>query len=288
LNDVDANKERSRRLYEEVFGKGSLGVADDLMAAGIINHGPGSPPVPGTEGIKRQAALLRAAFPDLRVTLDDQFGHGDRVVSRWTGSGTHAGPLNLPAGPVQPTGASISFGEIRIDRHAGGRIAESWWIPDRFTLWQQLGLLPTPAPPAAAGPTATEAADAAKPVKYIGDAALPSVTGDMLQHALQATRPYTVCILKAGPRFAEPGPDRDSQVADLIWEHGKRNYALHLAGMMRVICPIADGSGLSGVTVFDADPEEAERIMRDDPGVKAGVFTYEIHATRTFPESTLA
>ena len=97
-DELDASMRRSRRLYEEIFGKGNYGVADDLMAADIVNHGPGVPPAPGTEGIKRQAALLRTAIPDLRVILNDQFGHGDRVVSRWTGSGTHAGPLNLPTG----------------------------------------------------------------------------------------------------------------------------------------------------------------------------------------------
>jgi predicted ester cyclase len=140
--ELEASMRRSRRLYEEIFGKGNHGAADELLAADVINHGPGSPPVLGTEGIKRQAALLRTAIPDLRATLNDQFGHGDRVVSRWTGSGTHTGPLNLPAGTVEGTGRSISFDEIRIDRHASGRIVESWWIPDRFTLWQQLGLLP--------------------------------------------------------------------------------------------------------------------------------------------------
>jgi predicted ester cyclase len=152
-SELEASKERSRRLYEEIFGNGNYGAADELMAPAIINHGPGSGPVPGTEGIKQQAALLRAAIPDLRITLNDQFGEGDRVASRWTGSGTHAGPLDLPTGPLPATGNSISFDEIRIDRHAGGRIAESWWIPDRFTLWAQLGLLPRPSatrpPPAA-------------------------------------------------------------------------------------------------------------------------------------------
>lgn len=149
--DVDANLERSRRLYEEVFGKGNYDAAEELMAADIINHGSGSPPLPGTGGIKRQAALLRTAIPDLRVTLNDQFGHDDRVVSRWTGSGTHSGPLNLPTGPLEATGKSISSDEIRIDRYAGGRIAESWWIPDRFTFFQQLGLLPPSPTPAEGG-----------------------------------------------------------------------------------------------------------------------------------------
>ena len=140
--ELEASMRRSRRLYEEIFGQGNYSAADELLAEDVINHGPGSPPVLGPEGIKRQAALLRTAIPDLRATLNDQFGHGDRVVSRWTGSGTHTGPLNLPAGTVAGTGRSISFDEIRIDLHAEGRIVESWWIPDRFTLWQQLGLLP--------------------------------------------------------------------------------------------------------------------------------------------------
>ena len=150
--EAGANRERSRRLYEEVFGQGNYAAADDLMAADAVNHGPGSPPVPGTDQIKRQAALLRTAIPDLRATLNDQFGQGDRVVSRWTGSGTHSGPLTLPAGTVAGSGRSISFDEIRIDRHAGGRIVESWWIPDRFTLWQQLGLYPPGPALAGAGP----------------------------------------------------------------------------------------------------------------------------------------
>ena len=262
------------------------------MAADIVNHEPGSPPVVGTEGIKRQAVLLRTAIPDLRATLNDQFGHDDRVVSRWTGSGTHTGPLNLPTGPVAATGNSVSFAEIRIDRHAGGRIVESWWIPDRFTLWQQLGLLPAPPeqPAGSANPghaTAAGERHEASPVTYTGDAALPRVTDEMLRDALELTRPYTVCILKATPAYQPPGPARESRVTNLIREHGQRNYALYLAGLMRIVCPIGDGSGTIGVSIFDADPDEVDQIMRQDPAMKAGLFTYEIHATQTFPESTL-
>lgn len=137
---LEACKQRSRRLYEEIFGEGNYAAADELLAPHIINHGPGTPPVTGTAGIKQQAELLRTAIPDLRITLNDQFAEGDKVVSRWTGSGTHTGPLPLPTGTVEATGNPISFDEIRIDRHSGGKIAESWWIPDRFTLWAQLGL----------------------------------------------------------------------------------------------------------------------------------------------------
>ena len=124
-------------------------------------------------------------------------------------------------------------------------------------------------------------------VTYTDDAALPVVTGEMLRDALQRTRPYTVCILKATPSYQPPGTARDSWVSDLIWQHGKRKYALYLAGLMRIICPIGDGSGTTGICIFDADADEVDQIMRQDPGVKAGLFTYEMHATQTFPESKL-
>ena len=82
----------------------------------------------------------------------------------------------------------------------------------------------------------------ASPVTYTTDSALPAVTDEMLQGALQHIRPYTVCILKTGPSFQEPGPARENWVADLIWEHGKRNYALYLAGLKRIVCSLVAAS----------------------------------------------
>jgi predicted ester cyclase len=140
---LEHHKLQSRRLYEEVFGQGRVEVADEILASDCVSHGAGAPPAVGTGGIKAQAMLLRTALPDLRVTLNDQVAEGDRVASRWTGSGTHTGQVALPT-PLAPTGRSISFDEIRIDRFEDGRIVESWFIPDRLSLWQQWGLLPTP------------------------------------------------------------------------------------------------------------------------------------------------
>lgn len=143
------NKELSRRLYVEVFGEGRAEAADEILAADCVSHGPGMPPRVGTEGIKVQAALLRAAIPDLVVSLEDQLADGDRVASRWRGSGTNTGDLRLsPTQSVAATGRAIAFEEMRIDRYEGGRIVESWFIPDRLSLWQQLGVIPAPEPPA--------------------------------------------------------------------------------------------------------------------------------------------
>src|SRR4051794_30233021 len=107
-------------------------------------------------------------------------------------------------------------------------------------------------------------------MRYTDDSGLPAVTDEMLERALTEVRPYTIVILKAGPNFETPGPDRGSGVTGIIWEHGKRNFALRASGLMPIVCPVADGSGITGVGVFDAEPEEVERIMSRDPGVQAG------------------
>ena len=125
-------------------------------------------------------------------------------------------------------------------------------------------------------------------MKYTDDSALPEVTAEELMAALTKTRPCTVVVLKAGPRYSPPGPDRDPEVAAIILRHGVRNMRLRLAGLLRVVCPVADGSDVAGVGVFDATPEECDAIYSRDPAVMASVLTYEIHPTRTFPDSSLA
>ena len=84
-----------------------------------------------------------------------------------------------------------------------------------------------------------------------------------------------------------PGPARASGVTTIIWKHGKRNSALRLAGLMPIVCPITDGSGITGIGIFVAPPEEVDQIMAADPGVRAGIFTYDIHPARSFPGSSL-
>jgi hypothetical protein len=69
---IEAQKEASRRLYVEVFGAGNYAVADEILAPDCVSHAADAPPRVGAEGIKQQAALLRAAMPDLTTTLEDQ------------------------------------------------------------------------------------------------------------------------------------------------------------------------------------------------------------------------
>jgi hypothetical protein len=76
-------------------------------------------------------------------------------------------------------------------------------------------------------------------------------------------------------------------VEDIIWEHGRRNFSLRADGLLAIVCPVRDGSDVCGVGIFTVSPQETASIMDEDPGVKAGVFVYELHACRSFPGDAL-
>jgi predicted ester cyclase len=85
--------------------------------------------------------IVLAAFPDSKFTVEDVVATGDKVVVRYTFTGTHQGAyMGLP-----PTGKKVAFSGISIYKVAGGKLVESWGVLDRLTLMQQLGAIPSPA-----------------------------------------------------------------------------------------------------------------------------------------------
>ena len=110
---------------------------------------------------------------------------------------------------------------------------------------------------------------------------LPHITDDDMQRALAHTRAYTVAILKRGSAYQPPHSDA------IIWEHGRRNFALRAAGVLSIVCPINDGSPMAGICVFACDAAQADAIMAADPAVSAGVLSYEVHTTHSFPGDAL-
>lgn len=110
---------------------------------------------------------------------------------------------------------------------------------------------------------------------------LPEISDDMMRQLMPTAKSYCVVILKAGPN--KDAPD----AASLIWEHGRRNFALRAQGVLAIVCPVRDGSDVSGVGIFAGSVDEVRSIMDEDPGVQAGVFVYEAHACRSFPGDSL-
>lgn len=63
--------------------------------------------------------------------------------------------------------------------------------------------------------------------------------------------------------------------------------ALVDAGFLSIVLPVSDDSGLAGLGVFALTPEETVTVLDDDPGVRAGIFTYDVHPVHGFPGSAL-
>lgn len=134
---AEENKAIVRRSVEEIFNRGGLSSVAQYYADNYLHHDPATPNVgTGLDAIEQVATIYRTAFPDLQFKIEELLADGDKVVLRWTSSGTHRGDLQ----GIAPTGKSITSSGITICRIADGRIAEEWVSWDTLGLMQQLGV----------------------------------------------------------------------------------------------------------------------------------------------------
>jgi steroid delta-isomerase-like uncharacterized protein len=134
--------EGSRRLLEETFNDGNVALVDQLVSPDAVNHDPAEPArmraLRGPEVFKQTVQMYRAAFPDVRITIDDVIAADDKVAVRWHSEGTHRGKLE----GLAPTGARGTVTGISIDQWKDGKVVESWTEWDNFGLARQLGAAP--------------------------------------------------------------------------------------------------------------------------------------------------
>ena len=131
-------KEMANRWYGEVVSGGKTELIDELCAPDFVDHDP----LPGTSadlaGIKEFVAQIRAAFPDLQVTVDDLIGEGDRLAVRSTMRGTHEGDfMGIPA-----SGKKVEVSNYDFVRFENDQAAEHWGVIDSAALMEQLGMAP--------------------------------------------------------------------------------------------------------------------------------------------------
>jgi len=127
-----------KQLFEEPW-KGNLGVIDEYVAPGYIGHDPSEPEIiRGPEGFRAFVEKYLTAFPDGRITVDDQIAEGDKVATRWTGRGTQTGEI---AG-IAPTGKQATVSGLTISRLEGGMVIEDWTTWDTLGMLVQLGAIP--------------------------------------------------------------------------------------------------------------------------------------------------
>ena len=135
---TDNNKALVRRYVEEVLNQRNLAVVDELFASRFVDHDSSMPEAKGPAGIKQLAAMVHASFPDLHFKIEDMIAEGDKVVYRYSVSGTHQKDFM----GIAATGKQISFTGIHIYRVDDSKLQEEWENWDTLGLMRQLGVIP--------------------------------------------------------------------------------------------------------------------------------------------------
>jgi predicted ester cyclase len=124
---VSSRPAQARRALEQVCSGRDLDIIEEVYSPEFVDH-VNDFEYRGIRGARRSVALYRTLFPDLRFHVEEQVSDEQRVVSRWTLTGTHRGR------PVKLWGIVISrFGE-------DDKIVEDWAASDTLSLVRQLGL----------------------------------------------------------------------------------------------------------------------------------------------------
>ncbi len=136
---MNINEAIYRRLIDEGFNKGNVGVVDELVAPGAREHQRAGGD--GPEGAKKTIMYLRSAFPDFRLTIEDLVVDGDKVWARQRGGGTNLGSfMGRP-----PTGRTAFIEVFDVCRFEDGKMVEHWGVPDQLGMAMALGMMGAPA-----------------------------------------------------------------------------------------------------------------------------------------------
>jgi predicted ester cyclase len=134
------NKALADRFHMGIFQEGDLAAGDDLLSSDFHWHGGMAPSERGPAGVKQVASMIIAAFPDRQTTHHDAIAEGDKVLIRWSMTGTHNGDLM----GLAPTGKRVTVTGFDYFRISGGKIVEMWQEVDQLGMMQQLGVIAAP------------------------------------------------------------------------------------------------------------------------------------------------
>jgi len=140
LDSADENRRVVRRVVDEAWNSGNVAVIDELLSPDYVLHIPSREEGVDREGYRVAINMYRAALSEFRLAIDEMIVNEDRVITRWTISGTHRGPYM----GLTPTDKPITLAGISIRRIEGGKIAEEWVASDMLGLMQQMGAVPVP------------------------------------------------------------------------------------------------------------------------------------------------
>ena len=126
-----------RRFYEDMNNGRKNELADELFSADHVFHDPQVPAGPGPQGVADTVKVYQDGVNG-HWQIEEMFSVGDRVLVRWTGSGTHVAEVN----GIPPTGKDVRVDGISVHQVVDDKICETWEVWDTLGFLQQLGVVP--------------------------------------------------------------------------------------------------------------------------------------------------
>jgi steroid delta-isomerase-like uncharacterized protein len=128
-----------RRWFEQVWNQKNIDAADQLATPDCKAHGHApNDAVIGIPEFKDFARNVMAAFPDIKIAVEDTVSEGNRAVIRWNATGTHSGDFM----GTKATGRKIMVRGISIMHFVDGKVAEAWDNWDQLGMLTQIGAIP--------------------------------------------------------------------------------------------------------------------------------------------------
>ena len=138
MSTTENNKAVITRFIEEVINQNRMDRADDLVVEDFVELDPLPGQRQGREGLKEVLGMMQAAFPDIHRVIDEMVAEGDRVVTRFTWTGTHRSAFL----GVRATGRRVTVKGVVMDQLVDGKMNESRILMDSLGMMQQLGVVP--------------------------------------------------------------------------------------------------------------------------------------------------
>jgi steroid delta-isomerase-like uncharacterized protein len=135
---TDKNKAICRLFFDELLNKANYSIIEQLVDPDVISHDPFPGQAKGAKGLLDTMKLFHTAFPDMKIIMNDMVAEEDRVMSKFTVTGTHKEEFM----GIHATGKKISYEEVVILRLADEKIVEHWAVADALSLMQQIGAIP--------------------------------------------------------------------------------------------------------------------------------------------------
>lgn len=130
------NKALVIRLINEVQNGKNLDLCEELFSPDFINHTPPRAIPSDRDGMRMIFAMTHKAFPDGKITIQDQIADESKVWTRKTFLGTFTGPF----GTLPPNGNKVEYEIIDIIKIVGGEMLEHWSVINQLPLYKQLGI----------------------------------------------------------------------------------------------------------------------------------------------------